>query len=592
MSLAVSTPISPKARDQLGQLADQWSAEQQLWASGYLAGMAAARGHGRLAQVASAPAPAVTGTVLFGSQSGNGQGLAETLAASGSALGMSLRAVSMADYSPARLKKESLLLVVVSTHGEGEPPDDALALFEALEDADGPRLANLRYAVLALGDSSYAQFCQTGRDFDQRLAARGATALIPRVECDLNYQEPAALWQEQLLDLLKAEQPQAAGPLLHAVPGTAASSWSRGQPFVASVEANQKITGDSSAKDVRHLELSLDGSGIEYQPGDSLAVLVNNPQAIVQRLLSLTGLSGQEPVSLDNAQLSLSQALTEELELTRTNRPLLERYAQLSDAPAIRQVLDNPSELRGFLFAHQVVDLFEQFPLQLSPQQLTDLLEPLAHRAYSIASSQSLNPDSVHLTVARVEYQSFDQTHLGAASNALAQLSAGDEVRVFADPNPRFRLPDDTNAPVIMVGPGTGVAPFRAFLQEREAQGASGRNWLFFGEQHFSSDFLYQIEWLRWRKSGLLSNLSVAFSRDQADKRYVQHVMAEQGAELYAWLQDGASIYVCGDADQMAPDVDAALHALVAEHGQLNELEAASYISQLKRDGRYRRDVY
>ncbi len=586
MSLAVSPPISPDAQQALNQLAGQWSADQQLWASGFLAGMAAN------SLPATAAEPALRGTVLYGSQSGNGQAVAEALAASGSANNLNLRAVSMADYSPARLKKEAYLLVVVSTHGEGDPPDDALDLFEALADPDGPKFPELNYAVLALGDSSYAQFCQTGRDFDERLAARGASALFERVECDLDYHEPASNWQSKVLEALKERQPQSATPHLQVVPQITADQYNRNRPFPATVEVNQKITGGTSAKDVRHLELSLAESGLSYEPGDSLAVVIDNPVALVDKVLAATGLPADQEVLLNEENTTLVNALTEQRELTRLTRPVLERFAQYSDAPAVSEALANVDQLKSFLFDHQVVDLFQQFPVTLDAQQLVDLLAPITHRSYSIASAQELNPDSVHLTVDALKYEAFGEDHIGAASTTLAELDAGDEVRVYMDPNSRFRLPEDSSAPVIMIGPGTGVAPFRAFLQERDASGADGKNWLFFGHQHFASDFLYQIEWLRWRESGLLNNLSVAFSRDQAEKRYVQHLMEEQGKAFYQWLQDGAYLYVCGDAERMAGDVDDALRALVAEHGGLNPEQTDDYLSDLRRSGRYRRDVY
>lgn len=586
MSLAVSPPISSDAQQTLNQLAGQWSADQQLWASGFLAGMAANR------TPASAPETALKGTVLYGSQSGNGQAIAEALAASGSAHNLNLRAVSMADYSPARLKSESYLLLVVSTHGEGEPPDDALDLFEALEDPGGPQFPKLNYAVLALGDSSYAQFCQTGRDFDQRLAARGASALFERVECDLDYHGPASAWQDQVLEALQQRQPQSSSPHLQVVPQAAPTAYSRTRPFPATVEVNQKITGGTSAKDVRHLELSLSDSGLTYQPGDSLAVVIDNPAQLVEKLLTATGLQGAMAVVLDEKETSLGKALTEELEVTRLTRPVLERFSQHSNAATVVEALENVDQLKSFLFRHQVVDLFVQYPLTLNAQELVDILAPKAHRSYSIASAQELNPDSVHLTVDALKYASFDHEHIGAASTQLADLKTGEEVRVYMDPNPRFRLPDDPSTSVIMIGPGTGVAPFRAFMQEREASGADGKNWLFYGHQHFASDFLYQIEWLRWRESGLLSKLSVAFSRDQAHKRYVQHVMGEQGEALYQWLKNGAYLYVCGDAERMAGDVDDALRALIAEHGGLDPQQTDQYLSDLRRSGRYKRDVY
>ncbi|MEM9531031.1 MAG: flavodoxin domain-containing protein [Pseudomonadota bacterium] len=585
MSLPVQAPVSPESQHELTALAGGWSADQQLWASGFLAGMAAARGH-----AAPASAPALKGTVLFGSQSGNGQGVAEALASAGADLGFELRAVNMADYAPARLAREELLFVVVSTHGEGDPPDDAADLWSSLADPTGPRLEQLRYAVLALGDSSYAHYCQTGRDFDERLAARGAQALVPRVECDLEYQEPAEAWRSQVLETLKEEfAPAAAPPRLRAVP--ASEAYTSARPFPALLEVNQKITGRDSSKDVRHLELSLDGSQIEWEPGDSLGVKIANPASIVDEVLEAADLDGDAVVRLADEETSLRQALTGEREITRLTRPVLERFSGQTDHPDLTAALADSSELAPFLFRHQVVDLLREYPLALDAQTLLDVLSPLAHRAYSIASDAQATGSSVHLTVARLTYEQFGRAHAGAASTSLADAAAGGEIPVFLDPNPRFRLPEDPATPVIMIGPGTGVAPFRAFVQRREAQGASGKNWLFFGDRQRHNDFLYQVDWLRWRKAGLLE-LDVAFSRDQEDKRYVQHVMAERGAEFYDWLESGAAVYVCGDASRMAPDVDQALTQLVQKHQARGAEAAAEYVQQLKRSGRYKRDVY
>ena len=593
MSAVVSTPISTEGQNQLSALAGQWSADQQLWASGFLAGMAAARAIPAVVQPAAGALPQVQGTVLYGSQTGNAQVLAEQLAASGLGQGLSLRAVSMADYAPARLKKERYLLVLVSTHGEGDPPDDAQALWDALADADGPALAQLHYGVLALGDSSYANFCQTGRDFDERLAARGAQRLLERVECDLDYAPAAEAWSTSAIAALAPHlKPADAGPTLRAVPSAVAARFTRKHPFSATVEVNQKITADASDKDVRHLELSLEGSGIAYAPGDSLAVVPRNRQTLVEDALAQLALDGDQTVDVDGEAEPLRIALARKRELTRLTRPVLARYAEHAGRAELAAVLQDSAALSEFLFRYQVLDLLREFPASFQAQQLVDLLAPVAHRAYSIASAQSVADYTVHLTVAKLAYTDFGRPHIGAASQSLADLAPGDPVDVFLDPNPRFRLPDKPDTPIIMIGPGTGVAPYRAFLQEREAQNAAGDNWLFFGDRHFSSDFLYQIEWLRWRKTGLLNRLSVAFSRDGEDKVYVQQRMREQGTDLFAWLQRGAVVYVCGDAKQMAPDVHQALLDVIAEHGGLAAPEAADYLQQMLRSGRYRRDVY
>ncbi|MDJ0653008.1 MAG: assimilatory sulfite reductase (NADPH) flavoprotein subunit [Xanthomonadales bacterium] len=588
MSAVFDTPIPQEHQQQLQALAQAWSANQQIWASGYLAGMAAAAGP----SPAAAAVPAMEITVLYGSQTGNGQSVAESLAASAADQSLSARAVSMADYSPARLRKEKFLLVVVSTHGEGDPPDDAEDLWDFLGGEKLPDLSGLQYAVLALGDSSYANFCQTGHDFDQRLAAAGAVRLMDVVECDLDYQGDAGRWQEQAFAALKPllQPVETHAPVLRAVPDQ--PRYTRETPFIAEITVNQKITGRDSDKDVRHLEISLEGSGISYQPGDSLAVIPHNAANLVEQALAATGLAGDQIVPVDGSDQTLVQALTRSRELTRLTRPVLESYTELTGNEALAGILESRERFAEFLDRYQVIDLLREFPHALDPAQLVEVLGPIAPRSYSIASAPALHDDEVHLTVALVSYQAFDRDHQGAASSHLAELQPGDTVSVFLDPNPRFRLPEDPTAPVIMIGPGTGVAPFRAFLQQREAVAAPGLNWLFFGDRRFHSDFLYQMDWLRWRKSGLLDRIDVAFSRDQENKVYVQHRIREQGAELFRQLQDGAFVYVCGDAEFMAPDVHQALLDVIAEHGDMDDEQAADYLKQLGRNGRYRRDVY
>jgi len=565
-----------------------WSADQLLWASGYLAGLAAGGD--------AAPASAVQSSlcIVYGSQTGNGRRVAEELLHAAAAAGIVADSINMADYPAARLRQDTLVVFVVSTHGDGDPPDDAIELHRFLGGRRASGLGSLNYAVLALGDSSYEHFCQTGQEFDQRLAAAGARRLLPLVECDLDYQSPARSWAEQLLeqarDLAGTDNRTATGPALRAVP--APPRCSRESPVTAELLLNQRITGRGSDKDVRHLEFSLADSALQYLPGDSLGVLHRNPPWIVDPLIEATGLN---PEADGEHGESLREALATRRELTGLNRPFLEAWSRLPGAEALAPGLaeDQRAEMARWMSQRQIIDVVREFPVRVSADALLAALRPLTPRLYSIASAPELTPDEVHLTVAVVNYNAHGQPHWGAASSWLADAcDDGDPVRVFVEANDRFRLPTDPDAPVIMIGPGTGVAPFRAFLQARQAHGASGHNWLFFGDRRFHSDFLYQSEWLRYRRQGLLTRLDVAFSRDQAEKRYVQHVMSERGKELFAWLEDGAYVYVCGDASRMAPDVERALAAIIGTHGGLNTDAATEYLGELRRSGRYRRDVY
>jgi sulfite reductase (NADPH) flavoprotein alpha-component len=587
-------PVGEPQLHSLQQAVAGYNQNQLYWASGYLAGLAAGSGALPVAAPAAETVEAPTITILYGSQTGNGRRVAETLEREAAARGLAATTVGMSDYPAARLKQEKLLLLVVSTHGEGDPPDDAIALHEFLGSRRARGLDALRFAVLALGDSSYEHFCQTGRDFDRRLAAAGAKRLLDVVECDVDFDEPAAAWSTSALDsaaeLVEALQPSptAAGPVLRAVP--AAPRWTREHPYPAEALAIQPIVGRDSTKTVLHVELSLADSGLDYQPGDAVGVVAPNPDWLVDDLLQAAGLDGAEPV----ADGDLREALARRYEITTLNRRFLDAWTAHTGAAALEAVLAaGGSALRDWMWRHQIVDVLRQYPADVPPDTLLGMLRKMPPRLYSIASAQDAVGEEVHLTVAEVAYHAWEREHWGSTSSWLARaVEEGGEVPVFIEPNERFRLPADPETPIIMIGPGTGVAPFRGFMQAREAAGATGRNWLFFGDRNFQSDFLYQAEWLRYRKQGLLTKLDVAFSRDGPEKRYVQHVMAERASELYAWLEEGAVIYVCGDAERMAPDVDAELTRIIAAESGSDQETAAERLLGLRKDGRYLRDVY
>jgi sulfite reductase (NADPH) flavoprotein alpha-component len=584
---------------QLEQALSGLSQEQLQWVSGYAAGLAAAglQGNTSAAPTSSDAAPNAL-TVLFGSQTGNGAGIAKQLAAAARGQGYVVNLVSLADYKPSALKREKLVSLVISTHGEGDPPDDAELFYDFLLSAKAPKLDGLHFSVLALGDSSYVNFCQTGREFDQRMAELGATRIAELVECDLDFEAAAGSWVEDLVARVPSFLTrESVVPQLRAV--SVSSRYDKHTPFKSEVLVNQKITGRGSSKDVRHIELSLEGSGLKYEPGDALAVIVENPPALVQEVLGALDLDAQANVTLKGGDTTLYDALLSELEITSLNLGLLRTWAErraVDEGPdELKIMLDSKDKqaLGEFLETHQLVDVARRFPAYFDAQALVDSLRTLGPRSYSIASSQQANPDEVHLTVAAIRYDAFGSEHWGAASTHLAdRLDEGDQVAIYVEPNTRFRLPANDANDIIMIGPGTGIAPFRAFVEERAARGASGRNWLFFGDRNFSSDFLYQLEWQRYLKSGLLSRLDLAFSRDQAEKIYVQDRIREQGAELWKWLRSGAHLYVCGDAKHMAADVDAALVSVIAKHAKLSQTDAESKLKDLRRSGRYQRDVY
>jgi sulfite reductase (NADPH) flavoprotein alpha-component len=564
-----------------------------IWASGYLAGLSQI--DVSAAQQATSSSEQLVLTVMYGSQTGNSKHAATAYAETAKAKGISTSLINMGDYKPRKIKDETHLVLFVSTHGEGDAPDDAVELHEYLGSKKAPKLDKLKYAVVALGDTSYEYFCQTGKDFDTRLAALGAKSLVERLDCDVEYEQELLAWTQKLNAILAEAMSASSKQIMPSAPASALSParYTKQNPFPAILTQSLKITGRDSVKDIRHIEISLEGSGIQYKPGDALGVFFLNSADVVERILKATQNSADARVTIKENSYSLSEALSEHLELTLSYPGFVKAYQKASDNQALAALLKDSAGLRAFLAERQIVDIIEQYPEHLPAQTLVDALRPLTPRLYSIASSQLEVEDEVHLTVAHIDYEAFGFQHQGGASGYLcSRLEEGGEIRVYAENNDNFRLPSEANTSVIMVGPGTGIAPFRAFMQEREAKGDSGKNWLFFGNPNFTQDFLYQTEWQAHLKSGLLSKISLAFSRDQANKIYVQDRMLESGKELFEWLEAGAHFYVCGDAMRMAKDVEAALLAIIEKHGAKSAQEAKQYLLELRKSKRYQKDVY
>ncbi|TAM98168.1 MAG: assimilatory sulfite reductase (NADPH) flavoprotein subunit [Rhodanobacteraceae bacterium] len=573
------------------------------WIAAYSAAAAARLPiHAELAVVGAASnVPVERLTIVHGSQTGNSRRLAEQLSASAEALGLPVRLLRAGAYPLRELAQERHLLVVISSQGDGEPPDDAIGFCEFIAGKRAPKLPQLKFAVLGLGDSSYPKYCAVSRALDARLAELGGRRLVELGEADVDFEGVASAWSARALDTARqALGPSAAGSqqgrALYAVnEAPSLPLHTRERPFAAVVLDNQRIVSRDSLREVRHVELSLEGSGLRYEVGDAVGVWPRNPPQLVDEWLSVLKLDGASEVEHDGRRQPLAHWLGQERELTRLTRPLVVAQAEAGGHEALRRVLapDEQAAFSDLLATHQPIDLLRRFPVSWEPAALVAALRPLTPRLYSIASSPALvGHDEVHLTLSVVEYTAHGSAHLGAASTFLA--TAGDDARVplFIEPNERFRLPADGSRDVIMIGPGTGVAPFRAFVQERQATGTHGRNWLFFGNRHFRHDFLYQVEWQEALRSGALDRLDVAFSRDTDSRTYVQHRLREHGRELYAWLRDGAHVYVCGDAAHMARDVHEALLEIIASHGRLPAEEAKAWLADLLQQGRYARDVY
>ncbi|MDA8248859.1 MAG: flavodoxin domain-containing protein [Rhodospirillales bacterium] len=593
-SHAVLPATAPFAADQITQLnrvMKTITPAQRQWLSGFLAGLEAAQAQPAANVPAAPPARKLPLTILYATESGNAESLAGRARQAAGRAGFAAKVLDMADASPADLKEVRNLLVIASTWGEGDPPQRAAPFFKALMAEDAPRLPDLRFSVLALGDRAYANFCLTGQQIDARLAELGGQRTAPRVDCDVEFEAPAKQWLDGALrDIAATESAatDAAGAVIHvdfARGGTAdaesGAAHDRNSPFAAEITERVNLNGSRSTAETWHLELSLEGSGIAYEPGDALAVLPRNEPALVEAIAKAAGIV---------PDTGFAEALEGKLDITTLTRPMLAAYADLTGEARLKDV----AAQTAFLVAgRHVIDLLESFPHRLTQDQLAGLLRPLAPRSYSIASSRKAVDEAAHLLVSAVRYDAHGRRRHGVASVDLAdRRKAGGTVEVFLKPNAHFRLPADPARKVVMIGPGTGVAPFRGFLQERDATGATGGNWLFFGGRNYTHDFLYQLEWQDWLQRGVLTHLDVAFSRDQPEKVYVQHRLWQQRQRLFAWIEDGALLYVCGDAKAMAKDVHAMLARVIADQGGLSAEAAEARLDALARERRYLRDVY
>ncbi|MEL7696829.1 MULTISPECIES: sulfite reductase subunit alpha [Pantoea] len=574
-----------------------FNGDQKYWLAGFLAGL-----HSRLLVLEDKQQPAAgTGAaattqlhILYGSQTGNAEALAQTAAKSARAKGLVPVVQALGDVDLDVFATMRHVLIVTSTYGEGEMPDNAQLFWDAISASTAPRLEQMHFAVLAIGDTGYDGFCQAGKFIDMRLEQLGAKRVVYRIDCDIDYEEPSSEWLNSSMPQFAASA-GSSGTVLESAPEAPVIPGSnKSNPYAAALITNKRLSGEQSAKDIRHFEFDLTDSGLKYEAGDALGVIPVNEPSLVSLLLTQLNADYQTPVP--GFDRSLGDLLTYQFEISEPSRKLIEWVGQNTTNQELRHVLqhDDKDALGVWLWGKDTLDLLQlELTRSLPVPEFVALLRPLQHRAYSISSSSKAHPNQVHLTVASVRYHSGGRNRGGVCSTYLAErVRRGEKPAIFISPNKAFRVPANNSAPLIMVGPGTGIAPFRAFLQERQATGAQGKNWLFFGDQHQEHDFIYREELTGWHDSGLLTRLDLAFSRDQEKKIYVQTRMLEQGAELYAWLQEGAYFYVCGDASRMAKDVDSALYEVVRQFGGLSSERAADYIDQLKKEKRYLRDVY
>lgn len=607
MNLSVTnSPFNEEQATQLNQIIQNLTPEQQTWLSGYLTANQQAVANG------SAPTPQVAEyvlnnepqansdrhiTILYGSETGNAQGLGEIFADRLVEHNYTVKLSSMDDFKPKDLKKVEDLFVISSTHGEGDPPDNALSFHEFLHGRKAPKLEGVRFSVLALGDESYEFFCQTGKDFDKRLEELGGERIIDRQDCDIDYDDLAEKWMNANIEKLNSSSgiQQQTVTSTETVASAKEKRYSKVNPYRAEVLENINLNGRGSNKEVRHVELLLDNYGEEYEPGDCLVVIPENDPEIVTLLIDTLKFDETEEIAIneDGDTLPLRKALTEHFEITKLTKPLLQKAADLIGNTQLSEKVQDADWVHTYIDGRDLVDLFTDFPSEtFKAENLHQLLRKLPPREYSIASSYKANPDEVHITVGAVRYHAHGRDRSGVCSVQLAErVQPGDTIPIYLKKNPNFKFPTD-ETPVIMIGPGTGVAPFRAYMQEREELGLESKTWLFFGEQHFTTDFLYQTEWQEWLKDDVLTKLDLAFSRDTDEKVYVQHRIAEHSATFYEWLMNGAALYVCGDEKQMAKDVHQTIRYVLEQEGGMSETEAEAYLTEMKKEKRYQRDVY
>ena len=540
---------------------------------------------------ASQPAAGQKISILWGSQTGNSESLAKKTAKAMAKAGFTPEVYDMAEYKKEKLSQEQLLLIITSTYGDGDPPDNAMDLHAWLLSDAAPQLEGLQYSVLALGDTDYPDFCKVGIEFDERLAELGAKQITPRIDCDVDFDDEYEAWRGGIMAALGTQSATSQDEEDDAEQG-----YSKKNPFPSAILVNKNLNGEGSAKETYHIEMSLEGSELEYQTGDALGVYPVNPEVVVDEIIKALPFNTKEEVPLSNGKDgSLRDALLYHYDIRKLTKGLVTDWQSRSGSPMLRSVCqtDDKGVMDDFIWGRELIDLVVDYPADFDDgEEFVSVLKKLQPRLYSIASSPKAHPGEVHLTVGAVRYHSHHRSRGGVCSTFLSDRTEGVLPGVFVHQNNAFRLPEDTALDVIMVGPGTGIAPFRAFLEERIATEAKGRNWLFFGDQHESSDYLYKDELEKMSADGHLAHMDTAFSRDQAEKIYVQTRMKEKSAEIWSWLQAGAHFYVCGDASRMAKDVDKALHEIAQEQGGLSKAAAEEYIKDLRSKKRYARDVY
>jgi sulfite reductase (NADPH) flavoprotein alpha-component len=598
-----NSPFSPRQLKEINDFIKQLNPDQKLWLGGYLSGLnestysilklLQSSGQQKFESNNSQQNDSSGLLILYGTRSGNSLKVAKNTLAIAESKGLVARLASLNEYDPKSIKKESTVFIVISTDGEGEPPLAAEEFYNYLMSKKITGLKNLKYSVLALGDSTYQHFCKIGRDIDERLLNLGAFQIHKRVDCDSDFEVSSEEWANEAVIAFLKQQPQisvsANTPVREGIKDVTPC---RANPFHAQLLERINLNGKGSTKRTWHMEFDIEESNLVFQPGDALGVLCYNNQPLVNEVIALTGYKAESLIKKDGEERLLHEVLTHDFELSNITGQTVEAYAKLTNNNDLLKLCSHKDKLFKYVYGRDIVDLLNDYPAKIDLDSFLSILRKLQPRLYSIASSYNANPEEVHLLVREVEYFANKRKHRGCCSYMLSMFPEDEKVPIYVDENISFRLPEDSATPVIMIGSGTGIAPYRSFLQEIELKSLDNKTWLFFGERNFATDFLYQLEWQKYLKNKTLTRMDIAFSRDQASKIYVQNKLAENSKELYKWIEEGAYIYLCGDKNSLARDVKQTLLEIVAKEGGLNHDKATDYFRILRKEGRFQEDVY
>ncbi|AEO08766.1 sulfite reductase (NADPH) flavoprotein alpha-component [Buchnera aphidicola str. Ak (Acyrthosiphon kondoi)] len=590
-------PLSSEQLNHLKKLESTCTNIQSAWLSGYFWKIANQKSDAISLKTDELNENNQTITIVSASQTGNAKLLSQRLYEYFNQNNKTSRLIDAIDYKFKKIKDEKILILIISTQGEGEPPEEALSLYKFIMSKKAPNLNHLYYSIFGLGDTSYNLFCQAGKDFDKRFKELGGNSLLDRFDADIEYEDNYNKWSQDLLKSINNIDIVSNTSLLHRHKENtltlSQSYYTKNKPATAIVLTNQKITGRNSKKDVHHIEIDISNLDINYTPGDALGVWYKNDTNLVKNILESLSINMFDNIKIQDNIVTIFDALKNNFELTTNTKNIVKNYANLTNNKFLKNIVSDDAHLQKYVVQTPLIKMINDHPSKLSSQQLVSLLRPLKPRLYSISSSQAEVYDEIHITVGVVKNLISGCLYLGGASGYLSQsLKSDDKIKIFIETNNNFRLPVDQNVPIIMIGSGTGIAPFRSFMQQRDNEGAKGKNWIFFGNPNFTEDFLYQIEWQQYIKKGLITNMHLAWSQDQEHKLYIQDKMKENGKEIWSWIKEGAQIYVCGNASKMAKDVEKVLLDIISENGCLNTEDSHEFLNNLRLNKRYKRDVY